>query len=258
MVIKSAELTQFIGIFLWPLFRVAGLIMTAPIFGAKTVPVRARLGLSVAVTVLVMPLLPPGPSIDAFSPSAVMIIAMQLLIGVLMGFTLQLVLSAVVTGGQVIAMQMGLGFAAMVDPQNGAQTPVLSQFYVIMVVLVYLALNGHLVLFQVLVDSFTWMPVASVGLEAVDFHLLVRWASTVFSGAIGLAIPAIASLLIVNFTFGILTRAAPQMNIFAVGFPITMLLGFGVVFATIPSVVPQSTNMFTDAYALIRTVLGGG
>ena len=127
-----------------------------------------------------------------------------------------------------------------------------------MVVLVYLALNGHLVLFQVLVDSFTWMPVASTGLEAVDFHLLVRWASTVFSGAIGLAIPAIASLLIVNFTFGILTRAAPQMNIFAVGFPITMLLGFGVVFATIPSVIPQTSEMFTGAYDLIRTLLDGG
>jgi flagellar biosynthetic protein FliR len=183
---------------------------------------------------------------------------MQLLIGVLMGFTLQLVLSADVTGGQVVAMQMGLGFAAMVDPQNGAQTPILSQFYVIMVVLVFLALNGHLVLMQVLVDSFTWMPVASSGLEAIDFRLLVQWASNVFSGAIGLAIPAIASLLIVNFTFGILTRAAPQMNIFAIGFPITLLLGFGVVFATLPSVVPQTSSMFNDAYDLIRTMLGAG
>lgn len=258
MVIKSAELMQYIGVFLWPLFRIAGLLMTAPIFGAKTVPVRIRLGLSVAVTVLVLPLLPKGPEVDVFSPASVMIVAMQLLIGVVMGFTLQLVLSAVVTGGQVIAMQMGLGFAAMVDPQNGAQTPILSQFYVIMVILVYLALNGHLVLFQVLVDSFTWMPIGSTGLEAMDFHLLVRWASTVFSGAIGLAMPAIASLLIVNFTFGILTRAAPQMNIFAVGFPITMLLGFGVVFATLPSVVPQTTSIFNDAYELIRTMLDGG
>lgn len=257
MVIKSAEIVQYLGVFLWPLFRVAGLIMTAPIFGAKTVPVRIRLGLSVAVTLLVFPLLPKGPAIDVFTPPAIMIIAMQLLIGVVMGFTLQLVLSAVVTGGQVIAMQMGLGFAAMVDPQNGAQTPILSQFYVIMVILVYLALNGHLVLFQVLVDSFTWMPVASTGLEAIDFRMLVNWASTVFSGAIGLAIPAIASLLIVNFTFGILTRAAPQMNIFAVGFPITMLLGFGVIFATLPSVVPQTSSMFTDAYELIRAMLSG-
>ncbi len=257
MVFKSAELIQFAGVFLLPLFRVAGLVMTAPVFGAKTVPIRVRLGISVAITVLLLPLLPAPPAVDVFTPVMVLTIGMQLLIGVLMGFALQLVLGAVITGGQVVAMQMGLGFAAMVDPQNGAQTPVLSQFYVVMVVLVYLALNGHLVLFEVLADSFTWMPVSQAGLVFTDFEALVRWGGILFSGALGLAIPAIASLLIVNFTFGIMTRAAPQLNIFAVGFPITMMLGFGVIFATLPSVIPHSSDMFNSAYQFIKTVLGG-
>jgi flagellar biosynthetic protein FliR len=233
------------------------MVMTAPVFAAKTVPVRVRLGLSVAITVMILPLMPPAPSVELFSPAAFFLIAQQLLIGVFMGFTLQIVLSAIITGGQVVAMQMGLGFAAMVDPQNGAQTPVLSQFYVIMVVLVYLAMNGHLVLIEVLVDSFKTMPVAMHGLVPEHFNQLVHWAAILFSGALAMAIPAIASLLIVNFTFGIMTRAAPQMNIFAIGFPLTMLLGFGVVFATLPSIIPQSSNLFTNAYRLLKTVVGG-
>lgn len=232
--------------------------MTAPVFSARTVPVKIRLGLSVAITVMILPIIPPVPNIDIFSPSSFLLLGQQLIIGVLMGFTLQLVLAAIITGGQVVAMQMGLGFAAMVDPQNGTQTPVVSQFYVIMVVLIYLALNGHLVLFEVLFDSFNTMPISSQGLMPEDFKAVVHWAGILFSGAVGIAIPAIASLLIVNFAFGIMTRAAPQMNIFVIGFPLTMILGFGVVFATLPSVLPQSTNMFNQAYRLLKTILGVG
>jgi len=257
MVFTSSEIATYVGTLLWPLFRVAGMIMTAPVFAARTVPVRVRLGLSVAITVMILPLMPPVPTVELFTPSAFLLIAQQLLIGVLMGFTLQVVMAAIVTGGQIVAMQMGLGFAAMVDPQNGAQTPVLSQFYVIMVVLIYLAMNGHLVLIEVLVDSFKTMPVATTGLLPEHFNQLVHWAAILFSGAVAMAIPAIASLLIVNFTFGIMTRAAPQMNIFAIGFPLTMLLGFGVIFATLPSIVPQSSNMFTSAYRLLKAIVGG-
>jgi len=257
MVFTSTEITAFIGTLLWPLFRIAGMVMTAPVFGARTVPARIRLGLSVALTVMVLPVLPAAPQVELFNPLNILLIAQQLLIGVVMGLALQLVLAAVITGGQVVAMQMGLGFAAMVDPQNGTQTPIMSQFYVIMVVLIYLAMNGHLVLIEVMVDSFRTMPVAATGLAPESFYTLVKWAGIVFSGAVAIAIPAIASLLIVNFTFGIMTRAAPQMNIFAIGFPLTMLLGFAVVFATIPSMVPQSSNMFTGAYRLLRSLVGG-
>jgi flagellar biosynthetic protein FliR len=131
----------------------------------------------------------------------------------------------------------------------------LSQFYVILVLLVFLALNGHLVMIEVLLDSFRTMPIASNGLVSGDFWQLVSWGSMVFSGAIGMAIPAIASLLIVNFAFGIMTRSAPQLNIFAIGFPIIMMLGFAVVLVTLPSVLPHSNSMFTDAYHLIRDIV---
>jgi flagellar biosynthetic protein FliR len=258
MVITSAQLTAFVGSLLWPLFRVGALMLSAPVFGARTMPRRVRAGLSVLVTLAMLPVLPAPPAVDVFSATALLIIAQQILIGVMMGFILQVVMSAVITGGQLIAMQMGLGFAAMVDPQNGAQTPVLSQFYVVMVVLIFLTLNGHLVMFEVLRDSFISMPIGKAVMPLDGLWMLIHWSGQIFAGAVGMAIPAIASLLIVNFAFGIMTRAAPQMNIFAIGFPITLLLGFGVIMATLPSVLPHSTNMFNDAYHLIRNIMAGG
>ena len=108
MVITSAQITAFVGEMLWPLFRIGALLMVAPVFGARMVPVRIRMGLGVAVTVLVLPLLPSPPPVDIYTLQFFIIVAQQILIGVMMGFALQLVVSAVVTGGQIVAMQMGL------------------------------------------------------------------------------------------------------------------------------------------------------
>lgn len=257
MVITSAQITALVGGLLWPLFRISALLMVAPVFGARMVPARIRLGLGVAVTVLVLPLLPSPPEVDIFSLKSFMILAQQVLIGVVMGFALQLVISAVVTGGQIVAMQMGLGFAAMVDPQNGTQTAVVSQFYLIVVMLTYLSLGGHLVMFEVLIDSFKTIPVSEHGLSPENFWQLVSWGNQIFSGAVGMALPAIASLLMVNFAFGIMTRSAPQMNIFAIGFPLTLLMGFALILITLPNVVPYSTSLFNEAYHLIRDLTAG-
>jgi flagellar biosynthetic protein FliR len=252
----GAEITAWVGSFLWPLFRIAGVIMAAPIFGARTVPVRIRVAFSVMLALMVAPALPPVPEIDIFNPLSILIIVQQVLIGVMIGFTLQLVMSAVITGGQAVALQMGLGFSLMVDPQHGAQVPVLSQFYILLIILVYLALNGHLVLIEVMVDSFTILPIGQ-SLMPESLWQLVNWGSHIFAGAVAIALPAIASLLIINIAFGVMTRAAPQLNIFAIGFPITMTLGFGIVLFTLPSVVPHATSMFNTAYQLIKQLLGG-
>ncbi|MDH5444604.1 MAG: flagellar biosynthetic protein FliR [Gammaproteobacteria bacterium] len=259
MVITGAEVTALVGSYLWPLFRIGGLVMSAPLFGSRPVPARIRLGLTVAISIVVVPLLSPStPQVDALSPSGVLIVIQQVLIGVMMGFAFQLVVSAVITGGQVVALQMGLGFSLMVDPQNGAQAPVLSQLYVLMVLLVFLGLDGHLVMIEILTDSFKYMPVSDKGLVPDNLWQLVSWGSMIFSGAVGLALPAIAALLIVNMSFGVMTRAAPQLNIFAIGFPITMMIGFAVVLLTLPSVVPNSNGMFNQIYHLVQQMLGMG
>ncbi len=252
MVITGSELTALVGSFLWPLFRVSAVVMTAPIFGAKTVPMRIKLFVSLVLTSVVVPLLPPMPEVEVFSLQGLYVTANQILIGVAIGFTTQLVFAAIITAGQIVAMQMGLGFSLMVDPQNGTQAPVVSQFYIIFVVLIFLSLNGHLVLVQIMVDGFETLPIAITGLSADSLWGIVTWGAYIFSGAIGIAIPTIASLLVVNLSFGIMTRAAPQLNIFAIGFPITMILGFSLVLLTISNVSPKSNELFLNVYQLIR------
>ena len=254
---SSAEITAIIGAWLWPLFRVGGMVMAAPVFGARSVPMRIKLVITLALTLIIAPLLPPVPAIDVFSPLSFLIVAQQILIGVVMGFAVQLAFSAVITGGQVIAMQMGLGFSLMVDPQNGSQAPVLSQFYVLFAILIYLALNGHHVLIQVLLDSFTLIPIGPDGLQAGEFRKLADWGGQIFAGGLAIALPAIASLLVVNIAFGVMTRAAPQLNIFAIGFPITMILGFALILITLPVVMPRTANLFNGVYELLRQLLGG-
>ncbi len=259
MLITGAEITAWVGSYMWPMFRIGGLIMSAPLYSSRPVPIRVRLILVLVITLVVAPLATTAvPAVDALSPSGVLIVMQQMLIGVMMGFAFQMVISAVITGGQVISLQMGLGFAIMVDPQNGAQAPVLSQFYVLMVLLVFLGLDGHLVMIEILADSFRYMPVAEKGLVPDNLWQLLSWGSMIFSGAIGLAMPAIASLLVVNMAFGIMTRAAPQLNIFAIGFPITMLLGFAVVLLTLPSVPDNGIALFNRIYHLVQQLLGMG
>jgi len=231
--------------------------MSAPVFGARSVPVRARLVITLALTLIIAPLIPPVPVVDLLSPLTLLIIIQQILIGVVMGFTAQLVFSAVITGGQVISMQMGLGFSVMVDPQNGTQAPVLSQFYVLFAILVFLALDGHLVMIQILADSFKTLPVGVEGLQAMDYRQIASWGSQVFAGGLAISLPAIASLLVVNIAFGVMTRAAPQLNIFAIGFPVTMICGFSLILITLPGVLPRTGILFTGVYQFLRQIMGG-
>lgn len=255
MIISAAELTALVGAYLWPLFRVSAMVATAPVFGTRSVPMKVKIISALAITSVLVPILP-VPEVDVFSPLAFLVIAQQILIGLIIGFAVQLVFSAVITGGQIVAMQMGLGFSLMVDPQNGSQSPVLSQFFIVMVMLIYLAINGHLVLIEVLAESFRTMPISAEGLVANDFMQVVRWSTNIFAGGMAIALPAIASLLVVNVAFGIMTRSAPQLNVFAIGFPVTMMLGFALVMITLPNVGPKSISLFSDVYHLIQTILG--
>ena len=252
MSFTAAEIIGIVGSYFWPFVRVSAVVMTSPVFGSRSVPTRIKLIVSLALTIIVVPILPATPVVEVLSLDSMFITAQQILIGVAIGFTTQLVFSAVITGGQTIAMQMGLGFSLMMDPQNGQQAPVLSQFYVVFVLLVYISLNGHLVLVQTLVDSFRFLPISLDTLSLNSIWQIVTWGSEIFKGAIAIAIPAIASLLVVNLAFGVMTRSAPQLNIFAIGFPLTMMLGFAVIFVTLSSVIPQTNRLFNEVTQLIR------
>ncbi|MGZ8903578.1 MAG: flagellar biosynthetic protein FliR, partial [Methylobacter sp.] len=171
------------------------------------------------------------------------------------GFIVQLVFAAIVFAGQGIALNMGLGFASMVDPQNGEQVPVISQLYVTTSTLIFLSLDGHLLLIKMLLDSFTSLPIGMDGIVKADIWTIIAWSSRMFAGGLLLAMPVIASLLLVNISFGVAARSSPQLNIFSVGFQVTLMLGMLLIWLTLPDVLDQFTGILTQAYDLIGQLL---
>jgi len=255
MTFSEAQLNLWLASFVWPLLRIGAMVVSAPIFSSRQTPVLFRIGLVLVLTWITMPLLPAPPVVDAFSPAAFLMVAQQVLIGVAMGFVLQMVFAALVFGGQVIAYSMGLGFASMMDPQNGVQVPVVSQFYLILATLLFLTLDGHLVLIDLLVQSFRTFPVAVDGFGRNSLMDIVSWGSYMFTGGLLMALPVMAALLLVNLGMGVVTRAAPQLNIFAVGFPITMLFGFVLIWVTLPNVMENFELLLESALQLIRRLI---
>ncbi len=251
MVFSETAIASYLAGFLWPLMRIGAVFMAAPIFASRQVPVRWRAALTLVITLIVMPILPPAPVVETFSHEAMLIALQQIAIGVMMGFMLQLVFAAVVFAGQVMAYSMGLGFASMMDPQNGVQVPVVSQFYLILVTLLFLTLNGHLILIELVIDSFQTVPIAVDGLSRNTLWDIAIWGGRVFSGGLLIALPLVTALLVVNLGMGIITRAAPQLNIFAVGFPMTMMIGFVVMWATLPNVLHNFGELVSESFQFL-------
>ena len=244
-----------VGSYFWPFVRIAALLMAVPVFSSSFVPMRIRLMLAIGLTIIIAPIIPQVPLIDAISVNGMLLILQQVLIGVVMGFIFHFVFAAFTIGGQVVAMQMGLGFSTMVDPVNGAQVPVLSMFYILLVTLFFFLLNGHLALIGLLADSFTTMPISFEGLQRENFWTMANWASEMFIGSILVALPAVTALLLVNMSLGVIGRAAPQLNIFAVGFSITIAAGFYVIMVSLPVVLVQFQNISTDAFNVVKDIV---
>ena len=223
--IEALEVSHWVSRYMYPFARISGLLMVMPLLGTRMATARVRLLLAVTITLVIVPVLPPLPAVDALSVASLVIILQQLLIGIALGFVIELVTQIFVIAGQLIAMQTGLGIATTVDPSQGASVVVVSQWLLFLVSLVFLSLNGHLVMIEILVDSFRTLPVGFTGFSAEQFGLMVTWSGWMFAAAVVIAIPAMTALLIVNLAFGVMTRAAPQLNIFALGFPVTMIVG---------------------------------
>lgn len=231
------------------------MLIAAPLFSMQGVPVRVRLVIAVALTWVVMPLLPPLPPVEMFSYPGLVVAMQQVLIGLVSGFIVQMVFGVVVFAGQGIAYSMGLGFASLVDPQSGQQIPVLAQFYVIVSTLVFFTLDGHLMLIRMLLDSFNTVPIAVDGLAQAEIWSVIAWSSRLFASGLLLALPVMASLLMVNVSFGVAARAAPQLHIFSVGFPVTLMLGLLLVWMTLPNLLEQFSGVMSDGYELLSRVL---
>lgn len=258
MTITSEELISFIASYLWPFIRIAALISIVPILSAQVVPKRTKIGLAAVITLVVVPTLEPMPAVELLSAEGFLIAIYQMLIGLAMGFTIRIVFSAFETGGHVIGQTMGLGFAQMVDPSNGVTVPVVSQFYTIVGTLLFLALNGHLIVIEVLAESFQTMPIAMQTISSNGLWSLMILSTWIFKGAVLIALPAVSALLLVNIAFGVMMRAAPQLNIFAIGFPLTLTLGFVFILVTMPIFLPQFTDIMNSAFLTIEDLIGSG
>ncbi|MGB5305842.1 MAG: flagellar biosynthetic protein FliR [Gammaproteobacteria bacterium] len=259
IIITSVELNAWVAALLWPFMRISAMFLAAPVLGARMMPVRVRIALALILALILAPtVMDNAIAIDPFSAPGLLVSVQQVLIGLAMGFTLQLVFSALVIAAHSLAMGMGLGFATAVDPQNGVQVPVLSQYYLTLSTLIFLALNGHLVMIQMLIDSFTSLPIGETGISREGLWALVGWGSRMFAGAVLIALTAMTSMLLINLAFGVMSRAAPQLNIFGVGFPVMMGAGFVIIMISLPSLTPHVTELLQDAFELMGLLVGGG
>jgi len=254
--LTTGQLEAYVAQGFFPFARIGACLMVAPMFGARFVPTRSRVVLAAAITALVIPLVPP-PAIAPFSPQGFIVVAQQLLIGVAMGFALQVVFDALGLAGQLLANSMGLSFAFNVDPLRGSSTAALGQLYIILATLTFLALGGHLALLEVLVNGFTTLPVGTTGLGREGLWSMVLWGGQLFAGALMIALPGVTALLIVNLAFGVVSRAAPTLNLFAVGFPISLVVGLLVVLASIGPLQEGVAQLIAQGLAFLGALVGG-
>jgi flagellar biosynthesis protein FliR len=256
--LSANQLQEWVAQLFWPFVRIGSCFMVVPVFGADTVPARVRVVLAGAITLLVAPLLPAAPEVSAFSAAGSLITVQQVLIGVALGFCLQILFDAVNLGGQMLGNSMGLSMAMNVDPLHGsdASTPAVGQLYTLLVTLTFLALNGHLALIEVLANSFRTLPVGTEGLGVAGLATVVGWGSQLFAGALLIALPGITALLIVNLAFGVMSRAAPSFNLFAVGLPVSLVFGLVILTVGLPAVQATFMELLSHTFEALERLVG--
>lgn len=253
--IQLAPLIEHLGTYVWPFVRIGAFVMVMPVIGGSFVPMKVRLLLAIALTAVITPVIPTASTPEVLSAAGLVMVVREIAIGVALGFLVQLVFDAIALGGQVIAMSMGLGFAVFLDKARGVNVPVLGQLFLMLAMLVFLQMDGHLALIQLLAQSFVAWPLASAGFSEALLGELLSWSSQLFVFALKIALPAITAILVVNLAFGTMSRAAPTLNLFAVGFPVSMLLGFAVIFFNMDVFVENTMNFISVSLAALADLL---
>lgn len=248
----SAELNTWVAALLWPMTRILGLIAAAPLFGNLSVPIRVKIGFGLMLTLVIAPTVPALPAADPMSLAGLLILMQQLVIGLAMGFAMRIVLAAVEMAGEIAGLTMGFGFATFFDPQTRARSSAIAQFLSLLTLMIFLAANVHLMLLQVLAESFVSLPISASPMGTSGFRQIASWGSLIFAAGVQLALPIIAALLITNIALGVLTRAAPQLNLFGIGFPITLGAGFIVLMLSLPYLATPLGRLFEEGLAVVR------
>jgi len=249
------EIVNLLQNFMWPFVRVSVVLLAAPLFGMEAVNVRVRIAIGFVLTWMIFPLIE-VPEIDPLSIFAIQFMLNEIIVGAMMGLTLQVVTAAIITSGQAVSSSMGLGMANMVDPNLG-NVPTLSQFFMVISMLIFLALGGHLVIISILVQSFTSLPIGAGLANTNAIQGFLVWSSQIFIGALSLVLPIILGLLMVNVCLGVISRASPSLNVFAVGFPALIPLGFGMVIITMGFIASRMETLWFAGFQVLNENLLG-
>jgi flagellar biosynthetic protein FliR len=226
----------------------------APLYNNGTIPPRIKVGLSFLLAMIVAPSVPALPAMDPMSWAGLLILAQQLIIGLAMGLAMRIAFACMEMAGTVTGLTMGLGFATFFDPQSQGQSSAVSQIFALLMIMIYLAANLHLVVLSTLVDSFTTLPISATPFEGDRLRMLVAWGGRIFSSGLQLSLPLVTALLITNLALGVLTRAAPQLNLFGIGFPITMGAGFVMIAISLPYLTAPLLRLMEEGISLMQQI----
>jgi flagellar biosynthetic protein FliR len=254
MNVAAVDIVERFYAFLWPMLRISALLLAAPVFSLQAVTVRIRILLALALSVMVYPMFE-WPVIDPLSAPGLLEILNQLVIGVFMGLMLQIVTAAVVVSGQAVSNAMGLSMASLIDPNLG-NVPVIAQFLLILSTLIFVSLGGHTMLLALVIESFSSLPVGRSLIDQIAYGQLVSWSSMMFLGAVLTALPVMVTLLFISVGLGVVTRAAPSLNIFSVGLPATIVAGFFVLIVSLGSISARIQWLWLQGLTQIRVLVG--
>jgi len=252
--ITDGQINALVSVFAWPFARIIGVFVADPFFATKSIPRRFKAGFALLLTLLIAPILPPLPAIPLVSAQGVLILIQQLLIGITIGFVMRVVITAVEMAGSMMASQMGLGFAMFFDPQHNASVPAVSRLMTTFTFLLFLSFDGHRLVIETLLESFRTMPIGTA-MPLNDFKTLAEWGGHMVSWGLWLSLPVVGALLVTNLAIGVMTRAAPQFNIFSFGFPLTLSVGFIAMYIAMPLTVPAIETLYRDAFGFLDGLL---
>ncbi|MES2354480.1 MAG: flagellar biosynthetic protein FliR [Pseudomonadota bacterium] len=243
----DTQLLGWITAWFWPFCRIAALFAAAPIFQDRGIPQPAKIGLAALIAALVSPQINVSPTLVIFSWDGMLLLSQQLIIGTAIGFTMRLAFAATELAGNLVGTQMGLGFAMFFDPEHNAQTPIVGSLLGYLALLIFLSMNGHLIMIAAVTESFHTLPISVDTKLALGWYTLALQGGTILSSGFHLALPVLSTLLLTNVALGVLTRAAPQLNVFSIGFPLTLLIGIGALTLAIPYMGPLMERYLMDS-----------
>jgi len=255
MLTLNSDLIQaWVVTILMPLVRILGFVAIAPFFGNQAISMPIKVAMGILLAMMIAPAAPAMPTVDLLSLRGILIIAEQMIIGLAIGLMMQIIFSAIEMAGQISGMTMGFGFATNYDPQSAGSTIVISQLMGILALLVFLSMNGHLIMISALLESFYAFPVTAEP-RMIDGMTIAIWGAKLFSISLQLSLPIVATLLITNFALGILTKSSPQLDIFCIGFPIPLCVGFLVIMLMLPTMAAPYQYILEQGMAASKTML---